>query len=465
MSRPQNALTGVLRAESSVYPHVFSAPGACDATIIRDADDPPDRCASGLRILKVTQSYYPFLERGGPAVKVRAMARGLARRRHSVTVLTSDLGIKTSMKLTGRIARTADCWRYEEDGVETHYLVARGSYRSLTLNPGILRFCRNSLKFDIVHIYGTYDLLGPSVARACRAREIPYLLEPMGMFRPMFRNVGLKWLYRQFLGESLVRGAARLVATSLQERNELIEEGIAPEKIIERRNGIEIPELFPAPGTFRRHWKIPEDALLVLFLGRIVSKKSPELLLEAFDRWRRSSLLAQPLILVFAGPFEDSNYRQSLQTQVKRLGLGGAVLFTGPLYANAKWSALADANIFVLPSQNENFGNAAAEAVACGTPVIVTDRCGIAPLIQGRAGFVIPHRCEALVSAFHQLSDPGARERMKLGCADVARGLSWEQPLAETEALYAELLTVRGATSHAPNRGARNALREPGLER
>jgi UDP-glucose:(heptosyl)LPS alpha-1,3-glucosyltransferase len=93
-----------------------------------------------------------------------------------------------------------------------------------------------------------------------------------------------------------------------------------------------------------------------------------------------------------------------------------------------------------LPSQNENFGNAAAEAVACGTPAIVTDRCGIAPLIQGRAGIVIPHECAALACALEQLSDASCREGMKARCAEVARGLSWDEPLAETEALYAELL-------------------------
>ena len=137
--------------------------------------------------------------------------------------------------------------------------------------------------------------------------------------------------------------------------------------------------------------------------------------------------------------------RRKLEAQVRRLGLNSPVLFIGPLYDERKWSALTDADIFVLPSQNENFGNAAAEAVACGTPVVVTDRCGIAPLIEGRAGLVITHECEALVRALHQLSDAGLRESLKLGCAEVARGLSWEQPLAETEALYAEVLRSRSA--------------------
>ena len=57
-------------------------------------------------------------------------------------------------------------------------------------------------------------------------------------------------------------------------------------------------------------------------------------------------------------------------------------MFTGPLYDEAKWAAYRDADLFVLPSQSENFGNAAAEAIACGTPVMVTDRCGIAPLVD-----------------------------------------------------------------------------------
>jgi glycosyltransferase involved in cell wall biosynthesis len=263
----------------------------------------------------------------------------------------------------------------------------------------------------------------------------------MGMFRPIVRNLALKWLYRRLLGESVVRGAARLVATSLQEQRELTEEGIAPEKIIIRRNGIALPKFPGAPGAFRRQWNVPPDTFLVLFLGRIVSKKSPELLLEAFARWRRSSPAAQPSILVFAGPAENANYRPKLEAKAKLLGLGGALLFTGALYEDAKWSALTDADIFVLPSQNENFGNTAAEAVACGTPVVVTDRCGIAPLIAGRAGLVIPHQCEALVGALHQLSDAGLRERMRLGCLEVARGLSWEEPLAEMEALYGELLS------------------------
>jgi glycosyltransferase involved in cell wall biosynthesis len=284
----------------------------------------------------------------------------------------------------------------------------------------------------------------------------------MGMFRPIVRNVVLKSVYRQLFGEFVANGAAQLVATSLQEQRELIEEGIAAEKITIRRNGIDLPTL-STTGAFRLQWKIPQDAFLVLFLGRIVPKKSPELLLEAFARWRGSSAVARSSVLAVVGPSESTSYLRTLKADVKRLGLSESVVFTGAVYGDAKWSAVVDADIFVLPSQNENFGNAAAEAIACGTPVVVTDRCGIAPVVEGRAGLVISHECEALVRALDQLSDPGLRTRMKLGCKELARGLGWEQPLAETEALYAQLLSNLSAartrqTRFEPEHSARRDL-------
>ena len=445
----------VFRVETSVQSDVHSTVAACDTTTPAASDESRQRHESPrLRILNVTQSYYPFLDRGGSAATVYALAQRLAVG-HSVTVLTSDLGIKAAGLPDLTISQTEEGWRYDQGGVETLYLSPRGSYRSLTWNPAVFAFCTNRLQsFDLVHIYGTYDLLGPVVARACRQAGVPYILEPMGMYRPIIRNLALKWLYRRILGESVVRGAARVVATSTQEQRELTEEGIAPERITIRRNGIDSPRFSVVPGSFRREWNIPQDHLLVLFLGRVVAKKSPELLLQAFARWRCLTGASHPSVLVFAGPAENPAYIQKLQGQTKRLGLGEAVLFTGPLYEDAKWSALVDADIFVLPSQNENFGNAAAEAVACGTPVVVTDRCGVAPLIEGRAGLVIPHEREALVRALNQLSDPGLRERMKLGCVDVARGLRWEQPVAEMEALYADLVAKFSAAQREPRHAA-----------
>jgi glycosyltransferase involved in cell wall biosynthesis len=402
---------------------------------------------ASLRVLKVTQSYYPFLDQGGPAVKVRAMARGLVERGHAVTVLTTDLGLASAKYRAFRAARDNGGWRSLQDSVEAIFLRPWARYRSVTWNPGVTRFCRERLaSFDVVHIYGIYDLLGPVVARASRRIGIPYVIEPMGMYRPIVRSIPLKRAYLRWLGAPMVRGAQRFVATAPQEQQELIAEGIRPDKVVVRRNGVDAPESLPPAGAFRRRWNIPNDSPLVLFLGRLVSKKSPELLLEAFAQWQAVSPRGRNSVLVLAGPHEGDGYREKLEMETARLNLVGRVVFTGPLYDDAKWSAYRDADLFVLPSQNENFGNTAMEAVVCGTPVLVTDRCGVAPLVDGRAGLVVPHNREALAAALGQLLDhPALCERLQQGCAEVAREMDWEEPLSETEALYTELLTRKRA--------------------
>ncbi len=395
-----------------------------------------------MRVLKVSQAYYPFLDKGGPPVKVRAIARALGKAGHQVTILTADLGFGAEpLRRPEKWARCAWGWRAEQDGVEAVYLRTWARYRTLTLNPAVISFCgERAGEFNLAHVYGLYDLLGAVVARYCRRRQIPYVVEPMGMFRPIVRNLWLKRLYHGLLGQRMLRGAARLIATSEQERQELVGGGFPEAQVVLRRNGIELPERLPPAGAFRRQWNIPAEAKLVLFLGRLVSKKSPELILEAFARWWKGAQPRPAALLVLAGPDEGDGYRQRVETLAARLSLGGSVLFTGPLYEEAKWAAYQDADVFVLPSQNENFGNTAAEAVACGTPVLVTDRCGIAPLVDQRAGLVVPHERDALQAGLSRLlDDAGLRQRLRAGCAEVARRLSWDEPLAVLQALYAEL--------------------------
>lgn len=399
-----------------------------------------------MHVLKTVQSYFPFQDRGGPVFKVRSLARGLVRRGHQVTVLTADLGFHKSDGFEMNVKPCAWGGRAEEDGVETIYLSTVGHYRALTLNPRVIGFCRASLgRFDVVHIYGLYDLLGPAVAHYCRQRGIPYVIEPMGMYRPIVRALPLKRLYHKMLGDRLIGGAKFLIATSEQEREELLEGGIPASHVVVRRNGIDLPESLPARGAFRRQWKIQSDAKLILFLGRLVSKKSPDLLIEAFSQWRRGAANANGAVLVLAGPEEGDGFVNRLKKLAGQLDLDGSVRFVGPLYDDAKWQAYRDADVFVLPSQNENFGNTAAESAACGTPVIVTDRCGIAPFV-GEAGLVVHHDRDELERALAlMLGDPDLHQRYQDGCSQMASSLSWADPLTQNEDIYANCLAAGGA--------------------
>jgi glycosyltransferase involved in cell wall biosynthesis len=398
-----------------------------------------------MRILKVVQAYYPFQEQGGPVVKVRALARGLVERGHPVTVLTADLGLAGRSDNGTRFERCRWGWSSEQDGVKAVYLSTLASRRSLTFNPGVVGFSRAlDRRFDVVHVYGLYDLIGPIVGTFCRKLGIPYIIEPMGMFRPIVRSIRWKKLYHRVPGKRLIGGARYLIATSELERQELIAGGISVSRIMVRRNGVDVPDKLPERGRFRLQLGIPENARLVLYLGRLVSKKSPDLLIEAFAQWRKSGPAADS-VLILAGPDEEDGYVSHLKKMAGELAPPGAIRFVGPLYDEAKWQAYRDADLFVLPSQNENFGNTAAESAACGTPVIVTESCGIASYVKA-GGMVVSHSCESLERALAEmLANPKLRERYQQGCQEMAGSLSWTAPIAENEKLYERCLAEMNA--------------------
>jgi glycosyltransferase involved in cell wall biosynthesis len=312
-------------------------------------------------------------------------------------------------------------------------------YRTLSWNPAVNRYCRARLQnFDLVHLFGLYDLLGPAVAAAARRRKIPYVLEPIGMFVPIVRNLWLKHMYHSLIGRRLIAGASTLVATSQQEVEELAGAGVAPEKIVLRRNGVDPPAVWPPRGQFRAALQIPESTRLLLFLGRLSPKKSPELLLQAFARLS-GRLGENSLMLAFAGP-DENGFQQRLAQQASQLGIASRVKFPGPLFGQDKWAAYRDADVFVLPSQNENFGNTAAEAVAAGTPVVVTENCGIAPLLKNLAALVVPHDAASVSEALARvLLDPQLHASLVAGCSDVSQRLGWEEPVTQMESLYSRL--------------------------
>lgn len=401
-----------------------------------------------MRILSVTETYSPFLEFGGPPVKVCALAQGLARHGHLVTVLTADWGLeaRTSAAETAGAERSPFGWTQLVNRVTAVYLPTWLRYRSVTWNPAVKRFCRTRLQdFDVVHIYGLYDFLGPAVAAACQRRRIPYVLEPIGMFVPIVRSLWLKRIYHALFGRRMFEGASAIIATSEQEVEELVNGGVAREKIELRRNGVEAPASWPERGIFRKGLGLAADSKVILYLGRLSKKKSPDLLLEAFATLSKEAG-GKSLRLVFAGPDEDA-MKVRLTQMAEQLGLISQVRFAGPIFDEAKWAAYRDADVFVLPSQNENFGNTAAESAAAGTPVVLTEQCGIAPLLSNVAGLVVPHEAGALAAAIKSvICDPELHSRLAAGCSEVTARLGWEEPVGEMEILYNKL-AIAGRSS------------------
>jgi glycosyltransferase involved in cell wall biosynthesis/ubiquinone/menaquinone biosynthesis C-methylase UbiE len=383
-----------------------------------------------MRVLMVTPAYYPFVEKGGPAVKARALAEHLVRRGHAVTVLTVAYGSSA--------ARTETI-----GGVEVIYLRPLASYRAATLNEGVTAFCRERLRhFELVHFFGLYDLLGPQVGRFCRKWSIPYVVEPLGMLRPRDRSLMLKRAWQTLLGQGWLAGAARIIVTSRAERAEALEFGYPEEKVKLRYNGLSLDEFAQVPaGAFRARLGIAPEEPLVLFLGRLIPRKGADLLMDAF-----AEAFPQKGRLVIAGPEGEPGQLKQLKARAQERSIHDRVLFPGALQGEDKVAALADADVFVLPSRYENFANAAAEAIACGTPVIISDRCGISELVYPQAGIVIPCEVGALTSALrHFFSSPGLRRRLEAGCRQLAERLDWAGLVIQQEGIYRDVLERRGS--------------------
>jgi len=258
------------------------------------------------------------------------------------------------------------------------------------------------------------------------------------MNRPIDRNIQMKRLWHRTIGNGFWNNAARIVATSELEQQELLEDSVPHHKVLMRYNGVDsVSEMTGSLcGSFRSKYGIPKKEPLILFLSRLVPRKGADILIQAFARAFQDSGR-----LVIAGPEGERDYLAFLQKCAIELGVDDRVLFTGPLYDSEKDAAFADANVFVLPSRYENFANVAAEAIAFGVPVIISPFCGIRSLVADRAGLVVSPDKNSLAAALRRLIDnESLYEQMKEGCKEVASQLNWDRLTLKMERYYNDVL-------------------------
>jgi glycosyltransferase involved in cell wall biosynthesis len=188
----------------------------------------------------------------------------------------------------------------------------------------------------------------------------------------------------------LNRAAAIHCATEI-ERDHVRKLKLQPPIFVEP-HGLDLSEFerLPEKGGFRAKYPALGDQPFVLFLGRIDRAKGLELLVPAMARMR----VKTPLVVV--GP-DWNNMRAWAEAEAARLGLTDRVIFTGMLRGRDKIAALVDAAVLALPSYHENFGIVVAEALAAGTPVVVSDQVYLHPDIKAAGlGGVVPMDVDAL---------------------------------------------------------------------
>ncbi len=267
-------------------------------------------------------------------------------------------------------------------------------FQSATLRQ---QFASTLRAADGVHIHGLWEMSTAVASRQSRREHRPYVLSAHGMLEPWaLANKALKKkLYAALLERAHVREAACLHALTEAEARQYREFG-ARGPIAVVPNAVEVPA-GQSSQLFLDAFPHLRGKRLVLFLGRLHPKKGLDLLAEA---WLRVGREHPEAVLVLAGP--DSEETQAkLEARLAGEIAAGRVIFTGMLSGPMKWSALAAAECFVLPSFSEGLSMSVLEAMGAGVPVLITHACHMPEVTAAGAGWEVDTRAEPLADALH----------------------------------------------------------------
>lgn len=270
---------------------------------------------------------------------------------------------------------------------------------------------------EIVHIHALWEQIQHLAARACQRLQRPYVISPHGMLDPWSLRQH-RWRKRLYMilrmRGNLERAAAVHFTTQMEMK--LAERLRLRSPTIVEPLGLDTQEFhdMPGPEVFRARFPAVGQRPIVLFLGRLHSKKGLDLLIPAFAQATPADAM-----LVIAGPDTDG-YRETVEAMLNCRGLRERAFFTGMLHGRERIEALAAADLFVLPSYQENFGIAVIEAGAAGVPVVISDQVNIHDQVTSNAlGSVVPTQVAPLAEQLTRwLSDSDLRRRTAKHCRE-----------------------------------------------
>ncbi|MDO7907205.1 glycosyltransferase [Paenibacillus sp. JX-17] len=351
-----------------------------------------------MKILHVIANLAPRY--GGPAKAGLEMSSALARLGHDVTIFTTNqdgagvLDVPVNKPVV-------------QDGVTIRYFPVQFPKFWRTSSSMAKALREEMRQYDIVHIHSIYLFHGMVAGHYARKYKIPYIIRPHGTLDPVMYA---RHRYRKKVMELLFENRNIRKADALHYTTE--EEMILARPYVFDSPGFVVPNglnsadysQLPAEGTFRSTIKGLGTKKMILFLGRVNFKKGLDILVQSFRIVHRQH---PDSMLIIAGP-DDDNYAKKVQGWIDEAGLTEHVKFIGMVTGEAKHAVLRDADMFVLPSYSENFGISVIEAMACGIPVVISDKVNIwREIVANEAGLAAPCDPEAFAGQMSALlSDP-----------------------------------------------------------
>ncbi len=377
---------------------------------------------------------------GGPTHSCIGMAEAVAARGHDVRICTTDLAPASA---DGPVPIDQPVKR---NGV-TYYYYHWPSFTFMAYAPGMIAALPRLVgDVDAVHIHSLYLAHCWATARTARAQGVPYLVRPHGTLDPYIYQ---RRRFRKSIVEALFQNRVNRHAAAMHYTTE--EEMRLASPYVPGTPGVVVPlgldpARYASPPlnvSLRSRWPEIGNRPILLFYSRLNFKKGLDILIQAFAR---TLAAGHDWHLVLAGP--DHGMEEKVRGWVAEAGLGERTTFTGMLEGDIALAALHEADLFILPSLSENFGVSVIEAMACGTPVLISDRVNIWREAQADgAAMVAPPTVDdtekMMVAA---MTDPAARAAMgEAGRASVSRRYTWSKVGAKLESVYEEIIGGRAA--------------------
>lgn len=373
---------------------------------MKPAETRPAKPRQATRLLHIISSVDP--RGGGPIEGVRQRGLFLKNLGHTVEVLSLD---------------DPDQPFVNSFPLKVHAIgPSRGGYGFCRATAPWLK--RHARDYDHIIIHGLWQHHGHAASRALHRMQVPYHVFTHGMLDPWFKHTyPLKHLKKSvywLLSEYWVLKRAKAVFFTSEEERIRARESFS----MYSANEVVVPYGTTPPPTdaepYCTKFVLAHPELvgkhLLLYLSRIHPKKGCDLLIEAFAKVASEH---DSVHLLMAGT-GDPDMIDSLKRLAQERKIADRITWLGMVQNDAKWEAFMSASAFILPSHQENFGIAVAEALGCGLPVLISDKINIWREIQkDGAGYVAP---DTLEGTYFNLSrwlamDPKAQDQM----SDIAR--------------------------------------------
>jgi glycosyltransferase involved in cell wall biosynthesis len=375
-------------------------------------------------------------EYGGPAVAVPSLAKEMA-----------SIGWDSffvSGRLPGQVSRnelmTDFCRQWYQGDI---YKFPRVGRFTKDLSP-LMASVVETHAIDVIHLHSIWNHCAWVSAEVARKKNIKLVISPRSelLQQSLQKSALKKVVARRLYADRLLKQAAGFHATDPQEAKAI--RGFtefAP--ILISPNGVDtaVGNVEATPAQAKELLGLNQNLRYILFLARLHRRKNPLMLLQAAID---GGAFKNGYGIIFAGPAEDLNLLTKLKALVAQNGLEENVFFPGVLGPHEKSLAFRASNLFVLPSEFENFGNSIAEALVCGLPVITTSSTPWQEIQDKGAGWIVEPDLTELTNIIRaatliktvQLQQMGARGQT------VIRSFSWKRAAAEVAGFYNNVLAI-----------------------